>query len=98
MLWRVLFLSLCGLTGLRVYWYVWPVDVDISVVTERTIAREIVAPGVLKANRQVMITAKTAGFLSAVNVDRNDVVRPPLIAKQSGCAAAETPYNAHKVF
>ena len=75
MLWRILFLSLCGLTGLSVYWYVWPVDVDISVVTERTIAREIVAPGVLKANRQVMITAKTAGFLSAVNVDRNDVVR-----------------------
>jgi hypothetical protein len=39
MFWRILFLCLCGLTGLGIYWYVWPVDVDTFDVTERTIAR-----------------------------------------------------------
>lgn len=56
------------------YWYGLPVDVPGYAVSERAIAREVVAPGVLAANRQVMITAKTPGFLSSVNVDRNDIV------------------------
>lgn len=57
------------------YWYVLPVEAQRYDVVEKTIAREIVAPGVLAANRQVMITARTLGFLSAINVDRNDMVK-----------------------
>ena len=57
------------------YWYVFPAEARHYAVAEKTIAREIVAPGVLTANRQVMITARTLGFLSAINVDRNDLVK-----------------------
>lgn len=57
------------------YWYVLPVEAQRYDVVEKIIAREIVAPGVLAANRQVMITARTLGFLSAINVDRNDMVK-----------------------
>jgi HlyD family secretion protein len=60
--------------GLAGHWYVWPVDAKHYAITETTIAREILAPGVLAANRQVMITARTLGFLSAIKVDRNDGV------------------------
>jgi HlyD family secretion protein len=60
--------------GLAGYWYAWPVEAIRYGIVETTIAREIVAPGVLAANRQVIITARTLGFLSGINVDRNDVV------------------------
>ncbi len=61
--------------GLAAYWYGWPQEADHYTTEERMIAREIIAPGVLTANRRVTITAKTPGFLSAINVDRNDDVR-----------------------
>jgi HlyD family secretion protein len=70
----VLIAAIAG-CGLAAYWYVWPQEADHYTMEERMIAREITAPGVLTANRRVTITAKTPGFLSAINVDRNDVVR-----------------------
>lgn len=102
MLGRIILLgALAAATGLGAYWYVWPVETRLHVVAETTIAREIVAPGVLAANRQVMITARTPGFLSAVNVDRNDTVKKSQILAvlesaelQHQLASAEATVNA----
>lgn len=72
---RILLLGALVGGGLGGYWYGWPREAQSYEVREGVIAREIVAPSVLTANRQVMITAKTPGFLSGVKVDRNDLVR-----------------------
>jgi HlyD family secretion protein len=75
MLGRIILIGgLLGGAGLLGYWYALPTEAQGHRVSEAVIAREIVAPGVLSANRQVMITARTAGFLAAVNADRNDTV------------------------
>lgn len=75
MLGRILLLATAAGVGLGGYWYAVPHEAQRYEVRPGTIAREVVAPSVMAANRQVIITAKTPGFLSAVKVDRNDVVR-----------------------
>lgn len=67
--------ALClGATGLVGEWYFVPAQVGQHVVKLEPLTREITGPGLLGANNQVVVTARVQGFLSAIEVERNDRV------------------------
>ena len=67
--------ALClGVTGLVGEWYFLPAQVEQYVVESKPLTREITGPGLLGAMNQVVVTARVQGFLSAIEVERNDRV------------------------
>jgi HlyD family secretion protein len=64
-----------GAVGLLGQWYFRPAQIEQYAVQSRSLAREITGPGLLGAMNQVIVTAKIQGFLSSIDVERNDLVK-----------------------
>jgi HlyD family secretion protein len=57
------------------YWYLWlPSSAAYYTVAEQRLTRDYIGPALLNATRQVVVTARSQGFLSEVHADRNDSV------------------------
>ena len=71
----VAFICVAVPIGYVVHTYVLPKSTVGIRVTVAPVALEIAGPALLDARNRVTMTARIQGFLKAVNVDRNDVVK-----------------------
>ncbi|WP_170240819.1 efflux RND transporter periplasmic adaptor subunit [Rhodoligotrophos appendicifer] len=70
----IVVLLACVGVSLLAGWYLLPSSVPAFIVQQRMMGLEMTGPGLLDATNRVTITARIQGFLTAINVDRNDTV------------------------
>lgn len=83
-----------GAVGLAGQWYLRPAEIEQYAVHTRPLAREITGPGLLGAMNQVVVTAKIQGFLSSIEVERNDLVKTGQVIAHLNASEIEHEYQA----
>jgi len=83
-----------GAIGAGTQWYLRPAHIEQYTVQTRPLAREITGPGLLGAMNQVVITARVQGFLSTIEVERNDRVKNGQVIARLNAAEVEHEFQA----